>query len=93
MIRGASLNQMNRDEAVVYKEGETWYEAPGCHHVRSENVSEGEGEEASFYAVFVVDDEVIERGGYAGLVVLDAEVEERERAQGAEGGAEERRQY
>lgn len=64
---------MNCDEPKIYKEGETWYEAPGCHHVRSENVSAEE--EARFVAVFVVDDEVVEKHGYGGLVVLDADNE------------------
>ena len=74
MIRGASLNQMNCDEPVVYRAGETFYEAPGCHHVRSENLGD---EEASFYAVFITDDEVVEKYGYEGLVVIDAESEEK----------------
>ena len=64
---------MNCDEPTVYREGESFYEAPGCHHVRSENVCEGPAEEASFYAVFIVDDEVVEKYGYEGLVVMDAE--------------------
>ncbi|KAL8951510.1 MAG: hypothetical protein Q9222_002513 [Ikaeria aurantiellina] len=72
MLRGASLNQMNEDEPHVYREGESWYEAPGCHHVRSENSCEGEGEEASLYAVFVVDDGVVEKEGLEGLMVFDA---------------------
>ncbi|KAL8743431.1 MAG: hypothetical protein Q9190_004216 [Brigantiaea leucoxantha] len=72
MIRGASLNQMNTEKPKVYHEGETWYEAPGCHHVRSENVCEDPNESASFYAMLIVDDKVIEENGYEGLVVLDA---------------------
>ena len=79
MIRGASLNQMNNDEPKVYREGEAFYEAPGCHHVRSENACESSDEEASFYAVFIADDEVIEKHGYEGLVVIDAEMEEKGR--------------
>ena len=39
----------------VYGPGESWYEAPGCHHVRSENVGD---EEAVFIANLVVSDEV-----------------------------------
>ncbi|KAL9019828.1 MAG: hypothetical protein Q9185_002877 [Variospora sp. 1 TL-2023] len=80
MVRGASLNQMNDDEPRVYREGESFYEAPGCHHVRGENACE---EEASFYAVFVVDDEDFEKGGYEGLVVLDAEKEEKRKEEEA----------
>ena len=79
MLRGASLNQMNCDEPHVYVEGDTWYEAPGCHHIRSENACKTPDEEATFYAVLVIDDEVIEKEGYAGLAVLDADVEEKER--------------
>ncbi|KAL8791987.1 MAG: hypothetical protein Q9195_005405 [Heterodermia aff. obscurata] len=78
MVRGASLNQMNCDEPIVVREGEMFYEAPGCHHVRSENVCETATEEASFYAVFIVDDEVVEKYGYQGLVVMDAEAEEKD---------------
>ncbi|KAI4095850.1 MAG: hypothetical protein LQ344_001404 [Seirophora lacunosa] len=78
MLRGASRDQMNAEpEASVRGPGESFYEAPGCHHVRGENASEAE--EAAFYAVFVVDDGEFERGGgYEGLVVLDRDVEEEE---------------
>ena len=65
---------MNDDEPAIYGEGEVFYESPGCHHVRGENVSETE--EASFYAVFVVDDEVLEKKGFEGLLVEDAAAEE-----------------
>lgn len=41
----------------IYGPGESWYEAPGCHHVRSENAGE---EEALFIANLVVGDEVFE---------------------------------
>ena len=37
----------------IYRQGEMWYEAPGCQHVRSENVSDDE--EAAFYANFIID--------------------------------------
>ena len=65
---------MNDNEPRIYREGESFYESPGCHHQRGENASEQE--EASFYAVFVVDDEVVEKKGLEGLVVIDAAVEE-----------------
>ncbi|KAL8761393.1 MAG: hypothetical protein Q9184_002488 [Pyrenodesmia sp. 2 TL-2023] len=74
MVRGKSRNQMNDGEAFVSGEGETFYEAPGCHHVRGENALEGE--ETQFYAVFIVDDEHFEREGLGGILKLDAEVEE-----------------
>lgn len=76
MHRGASLNQMNNDEPFVSREGEVFYEAPGCHHIRSENACESSTEEASFVAVMIVDDEVIEKYGYEGLVVIDADQQE-----------------
>ena len=47
-------------------------------------MSEGKEEEATFYAMFVVDDRVVEKEGYGGLLVLDAEVEEG-KAQGGDG--------
>lgn len=74
MLTGSSLNQMNCDEPKVYSGNEGFFEAPGCHHVRSENVSTEEV--AKFVAVMVVDDEVVE-DGYGRLVVLDADVEEK----------------
>ncbi|KAL8923363.1 MAG: hypothetical protein Q9208_004633 [Pyrenodesmia sp. 3 TL-2023] len=75
MLRGASRDQMNDGEAVVRGEGETFYEAPGCHHVKGENACEGK--ETQFYAVFIVDDEYFEKEGYQGLLVLDAEMQEK----------------
>ena len=65
---------MNDGPAVVRGPGESFYEAPGCHHVLGENASEGE---TKFFAVFVVDDTYLEKEGLGGLVVLDAEVEEK----------------
>ena len=55
VFRGACLNQMNDEEPVVYREGETFYELPGCHQVRCEISCEKEGEEAEFFAVMVVE--------------------------------------
>lgn len=74
ILRGASADQMNDEtEPTVRRAGETFFEAPGCHHVVGENAG-AEGEETVFYAVFLVDDEVVE-GGLGGLVVLDVDVE------------------
>jgi hypothetical protein len=42
---------MHDSGAKVYGPGESWYEAPGCHHVRSETVG---NEEALFIANLVV---------------------------------------
>ena len=74
-VSGAVLNQMNESEPFISKPGNIWYEAPGCHHVRSENV--GEGDEVRFFAVFVVDDEIV-KDGYEGLVVVDKQKEDEE---------------
>lgn len=82
MIRGKMLNQMvcpNHDPdsqgtgPKVYSVGESWYEPPGCHHVRSETVGD---EEAQFLAVFVVSREKVDKEGLASLVVIDAAAEE-----------------
>lgn len=70
-IEGACLNQMNGNESVVHNVGDFWYEAPGCHHQKSENVGTGD---ASFFAVLVVDDEII-KDGFGNIFVLDKEVE------------------
>ncbi|EME85922.1 uncharacterized protein MYCFIDRAFT_40169, partial [Pseudocercospora fijiensis CIRAD86] len=67
-IEGTVLNQMNSSAPFEVKKGGMWYEAPGCHHVRGENASKTE--KASFFAVFVVDDEVV-KNGYEGLLVID----------------------
>lgn len=72
VIDGVVLNQMNHDEPIVSQKGDMWYEAPGCHHVRSENI--GGSEKAKFLAVLIVDDEVI-KDGFHRIVVLDAEKE------------------
>lgn len=51
--------------------GETWYEAPGCHHKICDNYSETET--ATLLATFVVDTKVVEEGGYDALVQVDEE--------------------
>ncbi|MCJ1268368.1 hypothetical protein MMC22_008256 [Lobaria immixta] len=80
MIHGAMINQFNDEkEPTVYRAGEVWYEGPGCHHVRSENVGEKgrDEEEASAYVVVVVDTEILEKDGLEGLVRLDADNDEK----------------
>jgi hypothetical protein len=71
VIRGHVLNRMVHTQvdqvtgeththdsgAKVYGPGESWYEAPGCHHVRSETVG---NEEALFIANLVVSTNVFE---------------------------------
>lgn len=68
---------MNASPAFVSRPGDCWYEAPGCHHVCGENASDREG--AQFFAVLVVDDEVV-KDGYDKLVVVDAAVEDERKA-------------
>ncbi|KAF2682006.1 hypothetical protein K458DRAFT_343090 [Lentithecium fluviatile CBS 122367] len=70
-VEGTCLNQMNGIEPIVSNVGDFWYEDPGCHHQRSENIGEVN---AKFFAVLVVDDEVI-KDGYGGIFVLAKEVE------------------
>ena len=86
MIRGKMLNQMvcpdhgpesQGSGPKVYSVGETWYEPPGCHHVRSENVGD---EEAEFIATFVIDKKKVDTEGLESLVVIDAAVEEAKRS-------------
>ncbi|MCJ1461333.1 hypothetical protein MMC28_011715, partial [Mycoblastus sanguinarius] len=78
MIQGTALNQMNCSKPFISSVGESFYEAPGCHHVRSENTSKTEN--AKFSVVMIVDDEVV-KDGYEMLAVLDAEVEEKRQAE------------
>ena len=78
VIQGRTLNQMVCPDGHVigpkiYEKGETWYEPPGCHHVRSENAGD---EEMIFIAALVVDEHVVKDGVMKGLVVIDAEIEE-----------------
>lgn len=72
VIDGVVLNQMNCEDPIVSQKGDMWYEAPGCHHVRSENNGL---ENAKFLAVLIIDDEVI-KDGFPNIVVLDAEKDE-----------------
>lgn len=79
VVRGRVLNQMVCDGEsygpVIHGTGESWYEPPGCHHVRCENAGE---EEAVFVANFVIETRKIEDLGIANaLVQIDAEEEEK----------------
>lgn len=71
VIEGTLLNKMNDSPVKVINKGETWYEAPGCHHKISDNYSETET--ATLLATFVVDTKVVEEGGYGALVQVDEE--------------------
>ncbi len=77
VIQGRVLNQMVCDGhssgPKIYEKGDSWYEPPGCHHVRSENVGD---KEAIFIASFVADAKRIEEKGLLGaLVVMDADLD------------------
>ena len=79
VIQGRVLNQMVCDgethEPITHGAGESWYEPPGCHHVRCENAGD---EEAVFVANFVIETSKIEELGIANaLVQIDAEEEEK----------------
>ena len=76
--RGIVLNQMICSKPSVASAGESFYEAPGCHHVRSENTIKTE--DAQFSAVMIVDYEIL-KNGYELLVVLDAEKEQEKQAE------------
>ncbi|KAF5002237.1 hypothetical protein FDECE_10680 [Fusarium decemcellulare] len=99
VVRGHVLNQMvhthvdpktgkktaHDSGAKVYGPGESWYEAPGCHHVRSETVGD---EEALFIANMIVSNDVFkgldiqarsaedEFAKIGRVVIIDKEVEE-----------------
>jgi quercetin dioxygenase-like cupin family protein len=60
---------MNDSPVRVINKGESWYEAPGCHHKVSH--SHSETDLATLLATFVVDTKVVEGGGYAALVQVD----------------------
>jgi quercetin dioxygenase-like cupin family protein len=53
VISGAIRSQLEGEPARVYHAGETWSEAPGAHHIISENASASEP--AELLAVFLVD--------------------------------------
>ena len=75
VVQGHVLNQMVCDGEIhgliIHSAGDSWYEPPGCHHVRCEN---GGDEEAIFVANFVIETTKIEELGIAAaLVQIDAE--------------------
>ena len=71
VLSGSLYNKMNDEPLQVKHAGSSWYEAPGCHHRVSANYSNTEP--ATLMAVFVVDTEVITRGGLGALTVIDEE--------------------
>lgn len=71
VVNGTVLNKMNNDPMKVIEAKGSWYEAPGCHHVISDNASETEP--ATLFASMVLDTEVFERDGMAALIQIDEE--------------------
>ncbi|EON62362.1 hypothetical protein W97_01584 [Coniosporium apollinis CBS 100218] len=69
VISGTAYNKMNDDPTLVLTKGETWYEAPGCHHKISANASDTE--DLLLLATFVVETKVVEDGGFGALVQVD----------------------
>jgi quercetin dioxygenase-like cupin family protein len=53
VLSGAIRSQLEGGKAQVYHAGESWTEAPGAHHVVSDNASKTEP--ASLLAIFVAD--------------------------------------
>ena len=71
VLKGTLYNKMNDDPMVLKKAGESWYEAPGCHHKISDNASLTES--ATLLATFVLDTDVFEKEGHSVLVQIDKE--------------------
>ncbi|KAJ4153766.1 hypothetical protein LMH87_010240 [Akanthomyces muscarius] len=71
VLEGQVINKMNDEETCVLAKGESFFEAPCCHHRVSNNYSATEP--AKLLATMVVDDEVVEKGGYEALTVIDEE--------------------
>ena len=63
------LTQTNHDLPVVSTACEIWYEGPGCQHLRKESISKDSP--AKFYALLIIDDEVV-RDVYGRVDVIDA---------------------
>lgn len=53
VLSGAIRSQLEGGQPKVYRAGESWTEAPGAHHLVSENASRTEP--ASLLAIFVAD--------------------------------------
>lgn len=66
---------MNDEPVRELRAGETWYEAPGCHHRVFENYYHGAESETTtvVLATYVVGTEVVREGGVEGLVIVDEE--------------------
>jgi len=71
VVSGTAYNKMNNDPTLLKQAGESWYEAPGCHHKTSANASDTEPME--LVATFVVETKVVEENGFGALVQVDEE--------------------
>lgn len=75
VLEGKVLNKMNNDPMKIIQAGESFYEAPGCHHKISDNHSKNE--KAVLLVTMVMDTEILEHilkhQGLAGLVQVDEE--------------------
>ncbi|EGY16746.1 hypothetical protein VD0002_g5059 [Verticillium dahliae] len=69
VLEGQILSGMNGNPPKVYEVGESFVEHPGCHHTVSDNYSKEKP--GRLMAVFLVDTEVVVKGGYGALVELD----------------------
>jgi quercetin dioxygenase-like cupin family protein len=54
ILSGSVRSKVDEGEARVYREGESWTEAPGAHHAMAENASKTEP--AKVFVIFVADD-------------------------------------
>ncbi|KFY64908.1 hypothetical protein V496_02938 [Pseudogymnoascus sp. VKM F-4515 (FW-2607)] len=75
VLSGSVLNKMNDDPMTIESAGNSFYEAPGCRHRISDNASETE--EVTIIATFIlikdIMDNIVNKEGAAGLVVIDEE--------------------
>ncbi|KAJ5454099.1 uncharacterized protein N7458_005055 [Penicillium daleae] len=71
VLKGNLLNKMNDDLMKFITEGESWFEAPGCHHRISDNASETEP--ATLIATLVTDTDKFDKDGMAALIQIDEE--------------------
>jgi hypothetical protein len=74
VVKGRVLNQTvcdgNNSGVQIHEVGDTWYEPPGCHHVRNGNAGD---DEAIFTATFIIETKKIEEKGLLeALVQIDA---------------------
>lgn len=53
VVSGSIRSQVEGEPARTYQAGESWYEAPGAHHILAQNMSKTKP--AKLLAVFIVD--------------------------------------